>query len=84
MCYVLQEVFGQEEEGEKDSEPLCMICYTDPPNCILLPCRHFCIDKGCAQAIDQRAKGFECPMCRTAIDKIIWIKENMKNKPVEK
>lgn len=52
-----------------ESEQLCFICYSQPPNAVLLECGHagLCVD--CAvHMMERRASSYaNCPICRTRI-----------------
>lgn len=56
----------QDSPDEKDN--LCSICMAEPSNCIILPCRHGGICKGCT--MDMMKKSVICPFCRKNIDKV--------------
>lgn len=53
---------------DRDSENLCSICMSEPPNCIILNCRHGGICKGCT--MDMMKKSNLCPFCRKHIEKV--------------
>lgn len=39
----------------------CIICFHNPRNAIIEPCKHMCVCEGCSRNLDI------CPVCRTAI-----------------
>jgi hypothetical protein len=41
--------------------PICAICFENPPNVLLMPCKHFAICKACADKLT------DCPICRDHI-----------------
>ena len=45
-------------------EHLCVVCEDDKKQVVLLPCKHMCLCKACADF--EKIK--ECPMCRTKIE----------------
>ncbi|KAK4510707.1 uncharacterized protein ATC70_005140 [Mucor velutinosus] len=54
----------EEEEEEEDYDwdgPLCTICFSEPKNTILMPCKHDGIGGRCAKVLTL------CPLCRTEI-----------------
>ncbi|KAG1107196.1 hypothetical protein G6F42_016459 [Rhizopus arrhizus] len=58
------EVEEEEEEEEEDYDwdgPLCTICFSEPKNIILMPCKHDGIGGRCAKVLTL------CPLCRTEI-----------------
>lgn len=56
---------GQDEE--EDTGNTCVICLTQPRNCILLNCGHVCCCYSCYQALPQR----KCPICRQSIMRVV-------------
>ena len=44
---------------------LCVICWNERKNVVLLPCRHLCICLTCNQQLDNDAS---CPICRKPIE----------------
>lgn len=58
------DVAADEDEGD-----CCVVCLTEPKNTIVLPCRHLCLCAECAQML--RSQTNTCPMCRTAIDRLM-------------
>lgn len=54
------------EDGENNQENICIICLSQPRNCILLNCGHVCCCYTCYQALPQR----RCPICRQDIVRV--------------
>lgn len=82
QVYDLIDVFGLEEKGGEnapENENLCLICLCEEPDCILLPCRHMVVDIGCAKSIDDKSRKVECPLCRTAVEEIIYLGKKPSN-----
>eukprot|EP01052_Picozoa_sp_SAG31_P013049 SAG31_NODE_776_length_12175_cov_9.349122_9_plen_274_part_00 len=51
-------VYGQSRNGGQSSESdanMCVVCYTEPRDCIILPCRHVCLCYACARDLVCRA-----------------------------
>jgi len=61
---------GEDEEMGMEEEEECIICYTNPPEMILLPCRHFSVCSDCFKHIDK------CPVCRAPFDQYTRIVSN--------
>lgn len=57
-----------ESEEKQEKEELCTICINEPPNCIIMNCKHGGICKKCA--LDMMQKNNSCPFCRKSIEKI--------------
>ncbi|KAI9255101.1 hypothetical protein BDA99DRAFT_467298 [Phascolomyces articulosus] len=53
--------------------PLCTICFSEPKNIMLLPCRHTGWGERCADALDM------CPLCRADIEDRISLPGSMKS-----
>lgn len=49
-------------EAEEDEEGLCVICLTADKDTAVMPCRHMCLCKGCAEELMRRTP--KCPVCR--------------------
>ncbi|TNJ30694.1 Ankyrin repeat protein 2 [Giardia muris] len=45
-----------------DHESICSVCMSEPPDTVLLPCRHLVVCSTCAEQI-----GYRCPYCRNDI-----------------
>lgn len=55
-------------KNKKHKPNTCIICYSNPTNCLLLPCKHFMICSDCSNVVDK------CPYCVSEItDKITGI-----------
>ncbi|XP_074860204.1 mitochondrial ubiquitin ligase activator of nfkb 1-A-like [Carettochelys insculpta] len=55
------------ESGEDTSEDACVICLTQPRECVLLGCGHVCCCFRCFQALPSHT----CPICRSPIDRVV-------------
>ena len=55
-------------ERKEEGGDLCTICIAEPPNCIILDCRHGGVCKTCA--FDMLKKSNACPFCRAPIAKV--------------
>mmetsp|Transcript_28945 Transcript_28945/g.56818 ORF Transcript_28945/g.56818 Transcript_28945/m.56818 type:complete len:429 (+) Transcript_28945:56-1342(+) len=53
----MQSLFGMEDDTHE-----CIVCFTDPRDVILLPCRHICVCSGCFANLQSK-----CPSCREPI-----------------
>lgn len=53
--------------AEEHIENACVICLSQPRNCILLDCGHVCCCYSCYQALPHR----RCPICRQNISRVV-------------
>ncbi|KAL9657609.1 hypothetical protein ABK040_012688 [Willaertia magna] len=65
--FELDEVYGADENDPNEVEE-CIVCFTDPREIILLPCRHKCVCRECFKRIDK------CPICRSNVRSFLNIK----------
>jgi len=49
--------------GQMPEESPCIICFENPKNVVILPCRHFCICSDCSA----KTTLSDCPICRGAV-----------------
>ncbi|KAF7098273.1 hypothetical protein CFC21_100026 [Triticum aestivum] len=77
--YVLQEIYGignrntaDRNVNEDDSGKECVVCLTEPRDTTVLPCRHMCLCRECAQTL--RFQTNKCPMCRQPVESLLEIK----------
>jgi hypothetical protein len=54
----------------KDDERSCVICETNVPVIMFMPCNHFAFCKGCSELLN------ECPLCRRVVDHKIRVHES--------
>lgn len=52
---------------DEDVENACLICLSQPRNCILLNCGHVCFCHDCYQALPNQ----KCPICRQDISRVL-------------
>ncbi|XP_020489650.1 mitochondrial ubiquitin ligase activator of nfkb 1-A [Labrus bergylta] len=64
---VSAQVQGLDQDNEENTENACVICLTQPRNCILLDCGHVCCCHSCYQALPKRT----CPICRQNITRVV-------------
>jgi hypothetical protein len=46
----------------------CIICYSEAPNIILVPCGHLCCCMRCYKALETGSNTKSCPICRRKVD----------------
>jgi hypothetical protein len=83
VSYELQEIYGMDAtrtgpaalgtpaddiEGRE-----CVICMSAPRDTTVLPCRHMCICKACADALRNQTN--KCPICREPMESLLHIKQ---------
>jgi hypothetical protein len=49
-------------EEQMNSTRECVICMADDRDTLVLPCRHMCLCKSCAEVL--RGQSNKCPICR--------------------
>ncbi|KAK9823998.1 hypothetical protein WJX72_006880 [[Myrmecia] bisecta] len=84
VSYELQEIYGMgegasgaskhAEPGREDDleERLCVICLVNNRDTTVLPCRHMCMCRDCAQEL--RKQTSKCPICRNQVESLLHIK----------
>jgi hypothetical protein len=84
VSYELQEIYGMEATrtagsasgsaaGEDVDGRECVICMSAPRDTTVLPCRHMCLCKACADAL--RSQTNKCPICREPMESLLHIKQ---------
>ncbi|EFC45085.1 predicted protein [Naegleria gruberi] len=58
--FELEEVYGADENDENEVEE-CIVCFSEPRDITILPCKHKCVCHECFSRIDK------CPICRTNV-----------------
>lgn len=82
LCYLLQEIYGienklnqksgKEEENDLEETGLeCVICMSDMRDTLILPCRHLCLCRECAESLRYQASN--CPICRSPFHALLQI-----------
>lgn len=56
-------------EGDEDDEGLCVICLTNDKDTAVMPCRHMCLCKTCAEELMRRSP--KCPVCRGRVSTLL-------------
>jgi hypothetical protein len=47
---------------------LCVICWNERKNIVLLPCRHLCVCLSCSQQLWNNNRNETCPICRKEVE----------------
>ncbi|ORC92709.1 uncharacterized protein TM35_000034620 [Trypanosoma theileri] len=56
-------------EGDDDDDGLCVICLTMPKDTAVMPCRHMCLCKNCAEELMRHMP--KCPVCRGSVSTLL-------------
>ncbi|CAO2179935.1 unnamed protein product [Urochloa humidicola] len=72
-----KEIYGigntaDENNDEDESGKECVICLSEPRDTTVLPCRHMCLCRECAQLL--RLQSNKCPICRQPVGGLLEIK----------
>lgn len=55
MSLILRDIFGLEPKpastSDDESSSECVVCMSAPRDTLVLPCRHLCLCKGCAEVL---------------------------------
>ena len=65
----------EEEPCEDKSRQLCVVCYTNCVDTVMVPCGHACMCHGCAKRVKETSG--KCPICRRLIENINTIIPNI-------
>merc|ERR1712107_617498 len=71
---VIREATAAAANAAHTSDRQCVVCMTDPPTMILLPCGHICCCDQCVRAI-RDARPSTCPLCRAHVSsttRVYW------------
>ncbi|EDW13511.2 mitochondrial ubiquitin ligase activator of nfkb 1-A [Drosophila mojavensis] len=49
----------------------CVVCLERNKNIVILPCRHLCLCKECAQQLHRLESGHRCPVCRNDVHTLL-------------
>jgi hypothetical protein len=71
--YELFELFGSDNDGNE-----CVVCMTEAKDTSVLPCRHLCLCRECANVLRVQHNS-RCPICRvrkayTAVDGLLELR----------
>ncbi|TPX66492.1 hypothetical protein SpCBS45565_g04476 [Spizellomyces sp. 'palustris'] len=60
ITYTLQEIYGLSsisQSAPQDASSMdCVICLSEPKDVVVVPCRHFCLCIGCAEAVRMQGR----------------------------
>lgn len=68
--YVVHDIFGLAQQGEGSRE--CVVCISEPRDTLVLPCRHLCLCRACAEVL--RYQTNKCPICRSVFSSLLKVK----------
>ena len=60
------------DDDDDDDNGLCVICLSEPKDTCVIPCRHLCLCKDCAQELQKHSP--KCPVCREPIQQLLHLK----------
>ena len=72
-------LFFQADGEELETE--CSICWDDPRDTLILPCRHLAVCSECAEKI--RYQQAACPICRKPFKALLKLEISAKNNPTD-
>eukprot|EP01087_Luapelamoeba_hula_P010113 TRINITY_DN2660_c0_g2_i1.p1 TRINITY_DN2660_c0_g2~~TRINITY_DN2660_c0_g2_i1.p1 ORF type:complete len:569 (+),score=120.93 TRINITY_DN2660_c0_g2_i1:77-1783(+) len=76
--YILYDIFSL--DGGEDCG--CVICMAEGRDTIVLPCRHMCLCRGCAEVL--RYQSTKCPICRSPFESLLKIEPERINSKKQK
>lgn len=80
--FSLQEIYGIEQKADgEELETECSICWDDPRDTLILPCRHLAVCSECAEKI--RYQQAACPICRKPFKALLKLEISAKNNPTD-
>ena len=65
----MHDIFGIESDPNQQNE--CVICMTDPRDTLVLPCRHMCLCRQCAELL--KFESVKCPICRGPVRSLVVV-----------
>lgn len=73
LYYPSESDLKHDSKVENDGDKTCVICMTNVPCCIALPCAHmnFCVD--CSRELCKGKKEVKCPLCKDTLDGIKYV-----------
>lgn len=77
--WILKPIYGNESDTDKKTINLnsfkneCVMCFDEPTDVMIYPCRHLSIGYKCAQELRNSKKCRECPVCRGQIERFIKV-----------
>ncbi|KAH7431919.1 hypothetical protein KP509_08G073200 [Ceratopteris richardii] len=69
--YELHDLYGTKEIGTLQNA--CVVCLSDPPQIVIMPCRHLCICCTCANTLISM-KAVRCPLCRQSMGSLLRVR----------
>ncbi|XP_065365518.1 uncharacterized protein LOC135958543 [Calliphora vicina] len=91
IIYLEEEIDEDDMETSKEASKheikFCVVCITEDPNILCLPCKHLKICNGCALKLQAQAisdnEEFNCPVCRQPVAEtmqvFLFLKVNERN-----
>uniref|UniRef100_A0A669EV24 RING-type domain-containing protein n=1 Tax=Oreochromis niloticus TaxID=8128 RepID=A0A669EV24_ORENI len=58
---------ARREQERREILAICVICFNQPHNCVLLDCGHVCCCHTCYEALPRKY----CPICRQRIERVL-------------
>jgi hypothetical protein len=64
---------------DEEEEFLCIICMENPPDTMVLPCRHVTVCRRCSALLPNTADRYTCCRCRNSIYKVVDLVDDKFN-----
>lgn len=61
---------GGNAQNNDGNEGMCVVCLTNPRECVVLNCGHVCL---CLDCVENIPKPRKCPICRGVVDRVVPI-----------
>ena len=80
MSLILRDIFGLEPKpastSDDESSSECVVCMSAPRDTLVLPCRHLCLCKGCAEVLrfQVRAQVYDASPCCLLCATLLFLK----------
>jgi len=75
---MIHDIFGLDHTGERAVEGSreCVVCMSEPRDTSVLPCRHLCVCKACAELLAVQPST-KCPICRAPVSSLLRIQTHI-------
>lgn len=72
IIWTREEIISKSDNDDNNDEKECMICLSELPNTMVLPCGHIIVCETCSRQLEKTNNALICVKCRQPIDEIIY------------